>query len=489
MLIAAVILCHLAASEAWGQYLRCVEAFKKCSACEQKIALGRSMTGISTDSKGKCVVTEFGLKATDPGASEAHKACQRCLDQTLVPVEDDSLEVVVRRTLRRLASRRQPIAIVTSREDYYRPVSWSAEPPPSPPFRRISFEYTPKDSRTRFRNHTGRIVPGPSNPSVLPRAFVVTAATCDEIKPQGRGFTAQEEAEHAPDMKIIVSASEQRSTELADLLLRFLYSQDENRAVYALMGGQSPNVISNKLAQKLRPNDKLLRYLTARRRYCEQQSQEEWNRWYSSGKVVGQIVFVVMDIVLADLGIFALPMATPLNYIEINIKIQQAGRSAENQKQLTADIQKLILDTVLSIPEMPTRGSVSLSAASTVKTGPIWEYDAMSEYMGSLAQSAGPGLADEAWQRFTRVSDPNLNEEIKGHLNEVQTEGEWLDRMDKERKRMGEMFLWHRAVVARFNAIFEANKWPNLPQGPQLTMPWGAYGGTPLQNSRRRATI
>ena len=77
---AAVIVCHLTASQTVGQYVQCVEAFKQCSACQQQIAASRSATGISADSNGKCIVTEYGSKATDPGASESLKACQRCLD-------------------------------------------------------------------------------------------------------------------------------------------------------------------------------------------------------------------------------------------------------------------------------------------------------------------------------------------------------------------------------------------------------------------------
>ncbi|CAN5582726.1 hypothetical protein BH20ACI3_BH20ACI3_38060 [soil metagenome] len=81
MLIAAVILCELAVSEALGQD-PCQDVFKKCSACVDLLAQD-SRTGLSRNNKGTCEVTDnYFNKATDRYASEQLKACQRCLDQT-----------------------------------------------------------------------------------------------------------------------------------------------------------------------------------------------------------------------------------------------------------------------------------------------------------------------------------------------------------------------------------------------------------------------
>ena len=91
-----LILCGLTSANALGQSedqvksARCTEAYKNCSACQDRFQ-GRNLISVSYGNQG-CIATDnYRRKATDPGASEQLKACQKCLDG-LRPEEKEKKE-------------------------------------------------------------------------------------------------------------------------------------------------------------------------------------------------------------------------------------------------------------------------------------------------------------------------------------------------------------------------------------------------------------
>jgi hypothetical protein len=297
------------------------------------------------------------------------------------------------------------------------------------------------------------------------------AATCDDLKP--RVLNDKEEEQLAPDVKAIIKASKEQPERLRDILLGFLDDPDENRSVYALaMGGAGDSrVIFNNLSQKLRPNDKLLRYLRARQRYCGQKARVEFERWMTGLQFVSQILLTTMDAVLSELGVPAFALTSPLSYTDITNKMQQLGQDAEIKKNLPSDVQGLIVDTVYGIKgvdlDANRRGAPAdlptMHVKNPVKTAALWEYFLPGEYFGDVTLALGQEMGKDALKRWTAVPEPELAAAIENRVNEAKTEGEWLKRMDQERQRQAEIFLWHRAVLARFNHIFDVNRWPYDP--------------------------
>lgn len=93
---AILILCALTALDALGQTSQqdCLEKFKNCSECQLDTFQGRNLTGV-TVTNGGCVATDnYGRKATDAGASDNLKACQRCLGSVGTPQDTKHVPII-----------------------------------------------------------------------------------------------------------------------------------------------------------------------------------------------------------------------------------------------------------------------------------------------------------------------------------------------------------------------------------------------------------
>ncbi|MBV9469034.1 MAG: hypothetical protein JOZ57_07285, partial [Abitibacteriaceae bacterium] len=86
-----------------------------------------------------------------------------------------------------------------------------------------------------------------------------------------------------------------------------------------------------------------------------------------------------------------------------------------------------------------------------------------------MSKSIGSAYASEAWQKWVTVHSNELLPEIKERIDGAATEGEWFDRLENERQKLGDTLVWHRATLARFNQIFKSNGWELDPPEDQLS--------------------